>query len=333
MVARLSSLLGALGLAVAVPSFVLAPESAPATASHTVEVDPDAAKTCGMCHTEFYEEWSHGLHAEAWTDPIYQESLKSKRKPQNCHGCHIPDDVHKRLGKKPKPRDSHLDEGVTCVSCHKSTASGDAIMGPFGAQTDAHPTAKNPAFTGAGSNHLCASCHDTKIRPVLPVARDHKAYREALGDKAKNCVECHMPAVTRHLSVSMVTGKPVGEERETRRHKILGPGDVEFLAKGFEMGARAADGNVIVSIKNLAGHRIPGLTLREFHIAVRQLGKGSDALSEDEIVLSHENVVQALETREFTFAHAEGATEVELQFDHVLQGKVIATVITQKIGL
>lgn len=295
--------------------------------------DPNSAETCGKCHVDFFAEWKGRAHQNAWDDPIYQKSLETRKRPQVCWGCHIPVDVHQRLGRKPKYRDHLQSEGVTCVACHTSKAHPDAVLGPFGAATDAHASVKDPAFTTSGSDHLCASCHGTKILPVLPVARDHKKYLEAAGDDAKHCVECHMPEVERHLAVSMVTGKPVGEPRKTRSHAVLGPNDVEFCAKAFALGAKADGADLVVTVRNEAGHRIPGLTLRAFHLTVTQRDAEGGELATEEVILSHENPVQALETREFRSALADGAKVIALRVDHVFEGEVVATILTEDIEL
>lgn len=295
--------------------------------------DPNSAATCGQCHVAIYEEWKGRAHNNAWVNELYQAEVKTKTTPESCYGCHIPLDVHQRLGRKPQPRDQSRDEGVTCVSCHKSAATKDDILGPFGAKTDAHPSQKHAAFTGAGSISLCASCHNLKIGPVLPLGRDHDTYREKLGDKAKTCVECHMPEIERELAVSIVTGKPVGEKRMTRSHVVLGPRDVEYCKKAFGLAARADGKDLVLSIENQAGHRIPGLTLRQFAVAIAQLGRDGGQLSTHAITLSHENGLKVLETREFRFDLAAGAASVEVRIDHVFEEKVVATVVSEKITL
>lgn len=295
--------------------------------------DPNSATTCGQCHTEIYSEWKGRAHNKAWVNELYQAEIKPKKKPENCYGCHIPSDVHQRLGRKPKARDELRDEGVTCVSCHKSAKTKDDILGPFGSKTDAHPSQKHPAFTGTGSVSLCKSCHSTKIGPVLPLGRDYDTYSEKLGDQAKTCVECHMPPIERELAVSMVTGKPVGEKRMTRSHQVLGPRDVEFCKKAFGLTAKVDDKDLVVSIANEAGHRIPGLKLRQFAVTVTQLGTDGGPLAKHDITLSHENEIKVLETRDFRFDLAAGAAAVELRIDHVFNNELVATVVAEKIDL
>jgi hypothetical protein len=304
----------------------------PPAAQNPAGRDPDAAATCGQCHTEFYEEWKDRAHAIAWTDPVYQEELKEKTVPKNCHGCHIPGDVHARLGRKPEVRTQRLDEGVTCVSCHKTESKKGVILGPFGSKTDAHPSEKSPVFDVKGSTQLCASCHSTKILPVLPVARDHEEYVKQLGAEAKQCVECHMPEVKRHLAISIATGEPVGEERMTRSHVVLGPRDPDFCALAFEPSAKADDKEIVVSIANKTGHRVPGLTLRTFVVTVTPLEQDGKGAHVEKVEFSDKNELKTLETREIRVPRG-SSTSVEVTIDHFFKGEKVATVLTKKLDL
>jgi nitrate/TMAO reductase-like tetraheme cytochrome c subunit len=309
----------------AAASWLALPE--PAEPCRVQDPDPDAAATCGMCHKDFYQEWKGRAHANSWTDPIHQAAIAKVKSPEACHNCHIPQQVLKKLGRKPEVRTDRRDEGVTCVACHKS---GDKIHGPFGAQTDAHPGEKDPAFQ-SGSTHLCASCHSTKIGPVLPVARD---FLEAkMEEKGKSCVGCHMPEIERHLAISPATGKPTGEKRKTRDHRVLGPGDPDYCAKAFALAAVKDGKDAVLSVRNEAGHRVPGLMLREFVFRVRQLDAAGKDLASGSVTLSHENELRAAETREFRFALAAGAATLAVEVDHVFQGKVVATVRKETLPL
>ena len=305
---------------------VTPPRAAALGATAPQDADPDSAKTCGSCHKEFYEEWKGRAHSKAWVDPVYQAAIKEKEMPQLCHNCHIPEPVLDRLGRKPQTRKNLHDEGVNCVSCHKK---GDAMHGPFGAKTDAHPTEKDPAFSEQGAVNLCASCHGTKIGPVLPVADDFVEAKMA--EKGKSCTGCHMPEIERHLAVSPVTGKPVGEKRMTRSHVVLGPGDPEFCAKAFELSARKDGKDVVLVIANKAGHRVPGLTLRKFVVRAHQQGADGKNLSEQVVEISSENELRAEEAREFRFAAAADLANLRVQIDHVLEGTKQATVVDQTL--
>jgi hypothetical protein len=291
---------------------------------------PETAATCGMCHAAIYEEWKGAKHAVAWTDEIYQEQMKDRRRPQLCHGCHIPGRVLDRLGNRPRARDRHLEEGVTCVACHQK---GDAQHGPYGSDTIAHFVEKDPAFSFEGSVSLCASCHSTKIADILPVAKD---FIDAdMASKGKSCIGCHMPEVERHAANRMNMGadEPVGEVRMGRRHSLLGPGDVEFAASAFSLSATKRGSDLILSIRDEAGHRIPGLALRTFPFRIRQLDGDGNELQANEVVISAENGLMAEETREFPFPLADGAVAIEVQADHILMGEKVATILTRRLEL
>lgn len=290
--------------------------------------DPDSAKTCAMCHKAIYNEWKVRKHAGAWDDEIYQAKLKKKKRAKMCYACHIPERVLARLGRKPKTRKKNLHEGVNCVACHEKDGK---IHGPFGAETDAHKSVKDPLFTDKQSSALCQSCHSTKIDVVLPVGRDFK--KANLAAKGKSCAGCHMPKVERHLSVSPVSGKPVGEKRKGRSHKILGPNDAEFCAKAFKLSAKKNGKQLELTIENEAGHRVPGLTIRAFHFFVRQKDGAGKTLSEKKVVVDSENGLQVVESRLFPFDLAAGAVSVEVAIEHHFQDKLVAEISKQTLKL
>jgi hypothetical protein len=283
--------------------------------------DPESAKSCALCHTEIYKEWSSKgqMHAEAWTDPVYQNKLKTKKRAQMCYACHIPERVLARVGRKPKTRENKelWHEGVNCTACHEKDG---AMHGPFGAKTDAH-----------GSSGLCLSCHKTKIDVVLPVGKDF--VESGLEQQGKSCVGCHMEEVERHLAVSPVTGKAVGEKRKGRSHYVLGPNDAEFCGTAFEMTAKPADGQMILSVANKAGHRVPGLRIRAFHFHVQQQDGAGKAVAQDKVVVDSENGLKVLETRQFPFKLAAGAKKVEVRIEHHFDGNKVADVKLQTLDL
>src|SRR5262245_14606896 len=90
----------ALGLAAAGPARQAGTAGEPwslalaAPAPHpSLALDPHPALErvdCARCHAAIAKEWSVTQHAHAWIDPVYQTALKDKRRPESCHGCHIP---------------------------------------------------------------------------------------------------------------------------------------------------------------------------------------------------------------------------------------------------
>ncbi len=303
--------------------------------------DPNSAASCGKCHTQIFKEWKGRAHAKAWVDDLFQAQLKEKKNKAACTRCHIPLPIHTKLGKRPKARESLLDEGVHCIACHQSK-DGDKIVGPFGAKTDAHASIKGDAFTTReGQLNLCYSCHGSKITPVLPLAKDYKTVY--LPDpEAPTCIECHMPEVERPLAIDPETKQPTGPARKGRRHALLGPRDSAFCAKAFELTARKEGDNVVLAIENKAGHRIPGLTkLRKFvvHIA-QQDGEGKE-LSRHKVELWWDKASgseglwadAARRTRTFPFARAKDAAQIEVTIDHVMLDEKINEVMKKTLGI
>jgi nitrate/TMAO reductase-like tetraheme cytochrome c subunit len=288
--------------------------------------DPSSAASCGKCHADHFREWSGRAHSQAFVDPVYQRALKERSRPESCHGCHAPVEVLAKLGKKPDARATLREEGVHCVSCHRL---GDTIHGPLECATDAHRSEQDPAFLTPGVSALCASCHSMKIGPVLPVARDFQDSGHARS--GKSCVTCHMPEIERPLVADPVAaGAPA--KRVTHDHRVLGPGDVEFCAKAFELGLRKGERGLMVLVTNRAGHRVPGLTLRKFVVRVRVVAAdGSELAAAPPLELSAENDLRVEETREIPCAFPAGTRSVEVAIDHVLSGNLVATVLQRSL--
>lgn len=318
--------------AIAGPAAIPAADQAGATPQDK-KPDPESAKSCALCHTEIYKEWSSKgqMHAEAWTDPLYQAKLKKKKRAKMCYACHIPERVLARVGRKPKTRKNKKlwHEGVNCTSCHEKDG---AMHGPNETKTDAHPTVKDPLFSEQGSTGMCISCHKTKIDVVLPVGKQFMA--AGLDKKGKSCVGCHMEKVERHMAVSPITGKPVGEKRKGRRHYILGPNDAEFCGTAFALSAKqTAEGQLILSVENKAGHGVPGLRIRAFHFHVQQQDGAGKVLAEAKVVVDSENGLKVLETRQFPFKLAAGAKKAAVRIEHFFNGKRVADVKQKTLDL
>ena len=289
-----------------------------ATRAQEGKPNPDSSQNCGLCHTEIYQEWKATVHARAWTDPIYQAAIKDRPRSELCHKCHKPGPVLERVGHQPKPREALVEEGVQCIACHKLDGK---MHGPFELQTDAHPTEKSALFQ-SDSVSLCRSCHDTKVGPVLAIAKSFD--KGKFKDEGKTCSSCHMAEVERPVAVQIATGQPAGPARKSRSHRVLGAGDKELLAKAFRWTASRETEQVVFHLGNDAGHQIPGLTLRRFRLVCRLLDKGGKEVAKGEITFSDENPLLERETRDApkvkapADAHA-AAVELEYSFDGKLK--------------
>jgi hypothetical protein len=232
---------------------------------------------CVECHKEIAQEWAGTLHALAWVDERYQEAIANKRRPQSCHGCHIPQPLNLRpLGGKPRPRNPNaevpeetLHTGISCISCHQGPEG--EMLGPFAdaEPTDAHASKQGAAFgEGTLADAICINCHRTNVGPVIGIAKDFETTRQA--DKGLSCVGCHMSAVDRPAAlVPQEDGSLLASQvRRGRSHALQTPRDPDFLAGAFGLEARLTATGAELLITNQAGHRVPGLKTRSMTFTV-----------------------------------------------------------------
>ena len=226
---------------------------------------------CAECHAQETEEWAGTAHAIAWVDEHYREDMAGRKRPELCHGCHIPEPLSasSKPGKAPQPRDESVEPlhfGITCNTCH--LGSDGSMLGPHGSDTDAHATTRSDLMTAPGSNGLCSSCHSTNIGPVVGIAKDFAKAR--LAERGMSCVECHFQL----LEGEGPNGRP------KRSHALQTPRDPAFLARAFQPAAKVEGGRTIVVLTNMAGHRVPGLQGREIEFTARVLdGAGGELAS------------------------------------------------------
>ena len=266
---------------------------------------------CARCHAEIVAEWATTQHAHAWIAPWFQDEIAKKRRPESCTGCHAPVGLltvdPARFGRKPATRDDAdepLVHGITCRSCHED-ADG-AMHGPFGGDGDGgdaatssvHASVRDERFIGAGSDALCVTCHATTVGPVIGIAKDHQLAR--LSERGLTCVGCHMRPVERRIA-SDPDAPDAYPVRKGRSHRLQTPRDPGFLAASFELTAHGDEAGSALRIKNLAGHRVPGLEGRRIEFFVEALDASGEVVAE---------AAHALETT--TYLPLEGAVDVRL---------------------
>lgn len=199
------------------------------------------ASTCGACHQAIYAEWKTTIHSKAWVEDYFQTDWAYDNKKQNCLNCHTPmqnqqpdlvvgfknNDYWKPL-LEPNPDfdPSYQDEGVSCAACHVKDGS---IMGPHGIENAPHPTTYSPEMrNGMG---VCRRCHITFATEELSLGDPNicTTMNEIEASNIKpNCIECHMPKVTRPL----VEGYPA---REGRQHLWRGGHDKAMVSKDIDI--------------------------------------------------------------------------------------------------
>ena len=160
------------------------------------------------------------------------------------------------------------------------------MLGPHGAETDAHATTRSELMTAPGSNTLCASCHSTNIGPVVGIAKDFM--KAKMAERGRSCVGCHFQVLD-----------GAGTNGSLRRsHALQTPRDPAFLKLAFQPSARVENGRTIVVIANQTGHRVPGLRGREIVFSARVIGDGDRELASAESVLDVRTYLPVDGTRE-----------------------------------
>lgn len=247
-------------------------EPAPVVALRPERPTGVEALACAECHASVVEEWAGTSHAIAWVDEVYQDYLASRKKPELCHSCHVPEPLlagGSLARPSARPADRHL--GIACDACHLGPEGEQ--LGPRGRPTDAHPTGRSALLSGAGTNELCSSCHATNIGPVIGIAKDFASSKQA--ERGRSCVGCHMAPL----------GPPDEDGHVVRSHALQTPRDPTFLARAFAPRIETDGGKTRVVIENRAGHRVPGLIGREIRFTARLVGAGGEAVAEGELSL------------------------------------------------
>lgn len=255
--------------------------------------------SCASCHATVAEEWARTAHALAWVDEVYQAELRTKKRPELCHGCHAPEPLFAGAwSARPAARETLREHGVSCESCHQD--AGGAILGLRGIAVEAHASRVSDLMSAPGSNQLCASCHSTNIGPVIGVAKDALPFLAARG---LTCVGCHLAPVEQ----SFAEGAPV---RAGRSHELQTPRDPAFLRRAFALRFTLAEAGAVLTIHNQAGHRVPGLIGRQITIEAELLDAAGARLDRQELQIDERAYLPLDGRRELRFARAGAAVRV-----------------------
>ena len=277
-----------------------------------------SSESCGKCHKEIYEQWKSSLHAQAWTSPTFQAWTKTKKKPDSCYRCHAPEPVLGTAPKRPKTRADQRDEGVGCATCHILDGK---THGPKGGRPCNGQETKQHALFGGGAKgvDLCQSCHRVTPKPVISLGKDFE--KAKLAAKGKSCKQCHMPEVEGVIAIDPATGKPTAPKRKFRSHVFRGASDKEMVAKALKLAVSKKDGKIVASVSNETGHRLPGLTLREFKLHFELVDAKGKALASKDAMITSKKPIKVESSIKVEFDAAEGAAKVKLSVEHFWQSK------------
>jgi len=119
-----------------------------------------APEGCAACHLDVVNAWQGGLHAQAYSDPVFQQAWEAQNKNVTCLACHT-------TGFVPRTGE-YVHEGVTCEACHGQTPAD-------------HPPAPVKVDPGV---EICADCHATTYA---------EWQKSAHGQQQLACTSCHNP--------------------------------------------------------------------------------------------------------------------------------------------
>ena len=198
----------------------------------------ESARQCLPCHQDVFDEWQGSHHQIAFTNPEVR-SISDDFRKEECKDCHLPRPLAVTgFGKRTLPRATHLDEGVSCITCH---------LAPDGGLLARNDRPEVPCKPQASADLLavdsCASCHNQHWTTDQWRASHWAA-------QGTDCNACHMPAVDRV--------RADGSVRPGRSHVYPGAHDVGMLRKAGEFTVARAGDEVVMSLTNTwAGHNFP----------------------------------------------------------------------------
>ena len=219
------------------------------TSPHDDAYQAFQAGKCKSCHPAIWREWEKSMHAQAWTDAIYQAAAAQVTdREARCDACHAPEPILVTgIGKMPILRARHRDAGVSCLVCHLD-ADG-AMHGPAAsAETHFHENITNVLFTEPMP--LCATCHGQPSVPAHDLVTSFRESRSAAENKT--CATCHMPAVKRLQSTASYESIP------GRKHTWQGSRSVAQLKRAATLHFDFTEDSATVTLENKTGHLLPG---------------------------------------------------------------------------
>lgn len=208
------------------------------TTASTVVSRFHSAEQCRTCHQDVYDEWTGSHHQIAFLNPEVRK-LSEDFRNKECQACHLPRPVSLTgYGQRVLPRDTHPNEGVSCLTCHLSV-DGE-ILGRNSVPSAPCAPKASPEMV---SVDMCQSCHNQHY-----TTDQWRASRFA--KEGKDCAACHMPEVQRQVAQ--------GGTRTGRSHRYLGAHDEATLRAAGTFLAELQGRELLVSLTNDgAGHNMP----------------------------------------------------------------------------
>lgn len=235
---------------------------------------------CKSCHPAIWREWEKSMHAQAWSDEIYQAAVKQvANREKSCDPCHAPEPILVTgIGKMPKLRTVQRESGVSCLVCHLD--SNGAMQGPpASAETNFHANITNPIYKSP--TKLCATCHG---QPSVPEHDQVSSFLESsFATEKKSCATCHMPVVNRVQSIASY------ERIKGRKHTWLGSRSVSQLKNAATLKVEFANKKATLVLQNRAGHLLPGGTLRIIVLDITHFAPDGTQRQKKQVLISEKS--------------------------------------------
>jgi hypothetical protein len=234
----------------------------------------ESANVCGVCHDQFFQQWSGGLHGKAFKSEVFQILFADAQKTKGysitteCNKCHQP-----MAEKSVNASDALLAEGVNCDFCHTITnldvyqLAGSYVTTPNRIKKAKLENARSPYHPSASSDivenpRFCASCHEFISREgnnEIIVEDTYTQYMDSsFGRTKRGCVSCHMPTYEGKVANLDVTpSRP-----KVHNHSFTYPDKEKWIADAVEITIKPYEKkteSINLSLNNKAqGHAFPG---------------------------------------------------------------------------
>jgi hypothetical protein len=188
------------------------------------------------------EDWLVSSHAEAFTDPEFQEEWEAQSSPNSCLNCHTTG-YDEATG-------VYVSEGVTCEQCHGPGDTMNRDISPEfcgSCHSDPYPTFEEWKSSGPShANATCILCHDkhtselthqttTGTCVMCHISHIEDVEETKHGAAGTECADCHVyskppdfekgePAVTGHTFIMTSDQLDCNSchDRVLDKHDVLG---------------------------------------------------------------------------------------------------------------
>lgn len=247
-----------------------------------------SAKSCADCHSGIYSEWRNTMHAQSYTEPIFQlvfHQVPSEADRRSCLACHAPLAQHID---DPNLLDPVTHEGVTCDFCHTVSEApeigfpgrvvlkpGDIKRGPFRPDELTEKGHKNEYSPLHLKSEFCGACHELVNKLGLHVMSTFTEWAEGpYPHSGTQCQNCHMPDDVRFPIVDSDVAPSI---KTATSHGFMGGHSLIQVEKAGEITLFAEKQKdsveAIVYLTNKeSGHKLPtGIPTRRLILTVRLL--------------------------------------------------------------